>query len=182
MATLVCTIQMEKAGGVSIVIDNDDDSVTQTIHLDGQKLTMTVKCKGDTSSYVQDAKSVTIKCDDFKVEAKTITCSSSKESKYESDDTLLLSSKRDMTIKSQADLKQSAVGEVSISGRKVSIKSQTELDMGGASAKMKSDGPAEMSGSTLKLSGLISAELSAPMVTVKADGILTLKGGIVRAN
>ena len=65
---------------------------------------------------------------------------------------------------------------------RVSIKSQTELEMGGASAKMKSDGPAEVSGTTLKLSGQISAELAAPMVTVKADGMLTLKGGLVKIN
>lgn len=182
MATLVCTIQMEKAGGVSIVIDNEDDSVTQTVHLDGRKLTMTVECKGDKSTYVQDAKGVSITCADFNVKAKNITCTSTESSTFKSEGTLDLESKKDMTFKSQAALKQSAVGELSLSGGKLALKSQGELEVAGASAKVKSNGPAELSGTTLKLSGLVSAELSAPMVTVKADGILTLKGALIKAN
>ena len=182
MATLVCTIEMDKGGGIRVVIDNDDDKITQTIHLDGRSLTMTVKGNDGTSTYTQDQKSITIKCKDFKVDAETITCESSKASKYISKDTMTLESTKDMVLKSQADVKISAVGEASLSGRKVALKSQTELEMAGASAKMQGTGNTEISGQMLKLSGAIKAELTGGMVDVVANTILTLKGTMVKIN
>lgn len=75
MSTKPSRIELDKEQGITIQLINGP--TTQTITIDGTTITMEVKGPAGRSTIVQDARSVTVDCDDFVVKAKTIKCSGS---------------------------------------------------------------------------------------------------------
>lgn len=173
MGTLVCRIELNKESGVTVTVENADDKITQTFHLDGTAITTTVK--GDeTSTIKQDQKSVTITCKDFKVDAETITCSSEKATKFTSKDIFSVDSTKDTKITSEAKLVQKATQDASLEGMNVKIKATTDAKIDGLNVKAKGSVEASLEGVQLKLKGTAKAELAGAMVDVKGDGMATV--------
>lgn len=180
MGTLVCTVEMSKTSGITVKVENADKTITQTITMDGETLTIKVAGDQDTSTIVQKADSISITCKTFQITAETITCTSTKASKYESsEDELKLSSQKDMSFTSAAKLTQSATGDLKASGANVTISGQTKTKISAMNVEVAGD-------TGLKLTGSANAELAGSMVKIQANatlsaessGIATLKGSL----
>lgn len=170
MGTLVCTIEMDKKDGLTVTIQNDDGKITQTIKMDGTKIELKVKGDQATSVITQTQEKVSVTCKQFEVKAEeTVSISSGKASTYKSDDTTTIQSQKDMTVKSSADIKASAqnitgTGQVSVKLTGAST-SKVALEAAGAT----------VAGTKVSLEGQAQLAGKAPMVEVKADGMMSLE-------
>jgi hypothetical protein len=178
MATLVCTVELDKADGrgITVKIENTEANITQTITMDGTRITLNVQGASATSTITQDAEKISVRCKQFEVTAEeTITLQSIRASIYKSADTLTVHSDAALTLSTNAsaDLK---------AAQKLAAEGGTEASLTGASASsLVLDG----AGAALKGAPRINA--SAPEVQVQADAALelgangpaTLKGAIV---
>jgi hypothetical protein len=170
MGTLVCTIEMDKAAGLTVTIANADGKITQTVKMDGTMIELKVAGDQATSVIQQVADKITITCKQFEVKAEeTIALSSGKASTWKSGDALTVQSAKDMTLSSDAN--------VSVSGQKISAEGQTEVSLTGASTSklsLASAGATVSSGGKLELSQA-QAAMSGVQVQVKADGMMSLE-------
>jgi hypothetical protein len=177
MGKLVCTIELDKEKGITVKVEDPDGQITQTITMDSKSITTEMKNSSATSTIVQKAESVTVTCQDFTVDADTVTLKSKKTSLWTSQDTLTLESTKDMTFTSNAKLTQSALQDAKLSSNaQVSVEASSTLAMKGLQASLKATGgEAKVEGVTLKLAGQGQAEMSAPMAKVSATGQLNLE-------
>ncbi len=65
MGTLVCRIELDKTTGAKVTIENADGKITQTIHMDGTKITTKVAGEQNTSTIEQVADAITITVKNF---------------------------------------------------------------------------------------------------------------------
>jgi hypothetical protein len=157
MGTLVCRVELDKKKGVVLTVENAQGKITQTVVMDGTKVTTTVKGSSETSTIVQKEDSIQIDCKAFTLNAETITCKSTGKTSHESG--------QDFTIKSSQKINASATADAKYTAMNTTLESTSE---------------SKISGMTLKLSGTASAELKGPSITVDATGMMELKaGGIV---
>jgi len=178
MGKLVCTVEMDKAKGVSVKVENADAQITQTVVMDGTSVTLKVEGSSETSTIVQKADSIVINCKDFTVDVTgTLTLKSAKASSWTSQDILKLDSTKDMTLKSGAKLTQTASSDAKLSSStKVNVEAGTDLLAKGMKATLQATGgEAKVDGVTLKMSGQSQADLDAAMVKVAAKGKLGLE-------
>ena len=115
MGTLICTVELNKTDGkgITVTVANADGKITQTVSMDGTKMTFTVKGENDFTTITQEAAKITHSCtgkkatstivqvedtitvtvDNFVVKAaKTIVC--------KSDETVAMESVKETTLKS----------------------------------------------------------------------------------
>lgn len=177
MATLICTIELDKAQGLTIKVEDPDGKLTQTVTIDGKAITLEVKSDSDTSTVVQKPDSVTITCKAFTVEADTVTLKSKKASEWKSEDTLKLESSKDMSLTSSAKLTQKASSDIALtSDANVQVKATSKLAVEGQQAQFEAkSGDLKLEGVNLKMSAQAQAELAAPMIKVAAKGQLGLE-------
>lgn len=178
MAKLVCRIELNKETGITVTVENAEGKITQTMIFDGTAIKTTCQGQQATSIITQVQDAITIQCKTFKVEAETIYCLSSTSSKYESTGTFDLASTKDMVFTSKAKLTEKATSDVSIEGSAISCKAENALSAAGMSAEIKATNETKVSGAQLKLSGTAKAEMAAPMIDIKSDGILNAKGSL----
>ncbi|MBJ6765245.1 hypothetical protein DRW03_28715 [Corallococcus sp. H22C18031201] len=178
MGTLVCKIELDKEKGITVQIDNADDQITQTMHLDGTSITIKVKGPSETSTIVQKADSIVVTCKDFTLDTDTITMKSKSTSAWTSQDTLSVKSTKDMSLTTNAKLTQTATSDAKLSSSaNVNIEATSNLAMKGnmAASMVTSGGEAKVQGVTLKLAGQAQSELSGAMTKVSATGKLDLE-------
>jgi phage baseplate assembly protein gpV len=177
MATLICTIEMDKEQGLTIKVEDPDGKLTQTVTIDGKAITLEVKNDSDTSTVVQKPDGVTITCKAFTVEADTLTLKSKKASEWKSEETLKLESSKDMSLTSSAKLTQKATSDIAVSSdANVQLKATSKLALEGQQSQLDAKGgDLKLEGVNLKLSGKAQAELAAPMIKVAAKGQLGLE-------
>ncbi|NOK11355.1 hypothetical protein [Corallococcus exercitus] len=176
--TLVCKIELDKQGGITVQVDNGDDKITQTIVMDGTSITITVKGQQETSTIVQKQDSIVVTVKDLTFDTDTITMKSKGVSKWTSQDTFTVESTKDMTLKTSAKLTQTATSDAKLSSSaNVNIEATSKLAMkGNMGAEMvTSGGEAKVDGVTLKLAGKSQAEMSAAMTKVSGTGKLDLE-------
>jgi len=162
MAKLVCTLEMSKERGVTITVVNADDSVTQTITMDGTSLTLKVAGDEETSTWVQTAEAIKISCKDFElVASNSIVCTASQTIDLESE-------AGDTTLTSGAKLSQTATGDVEVAGANATFTAKTAAKLEGSSVAVSAK-------QGLTLTGTSETKLSGASVTVSADGKLDLK-------
>ena len=208
MGTLVCKVELNKKTGVTITVTNADDSITQTIVMDGKLITTTVKgSDADNTSTITQAKdSIAIKCKAFSIEAETIKCHSKKETEHKSDDKVTIESTKAMALTSSDKLDAKATADASFEGANLKITADTgkievtasagdikltSLNIKGA-ASVEADltaGPsslklgaasAELAGVQAKVSGTAKLDLESPMTALKGTGIGQISGGILQ--
>lgn len=183
MGALVCRVELDKEKGLILTVENEDGKITQTAVLDGDTITITCKGNGEekTSTITQKPESIEIKCKEFKLNAETITCESTKNSLYKSAEKIDIESTKDMTLNSSAKLTGQATSDTKISGSKVSISATTgKAELKGTSTEISATGKTEVKGMDLKLSGTTKAEMDGLKVAISSNTILDLKAtGIV---
>src|SRR5437773_9450972 len=130
MGDLVCTVELNVTGGITVTIDNPDGKIKQTMAFNGTTIVTTVADTGDTSktsTITQKTDAVEIKCKNFKVEAETIDCKSTKTTKHTSEDTFDIKATKDCTVTGDAKIVLKATGDLEEDGANVKIKAQTDL-------------------------------------------------------
>jgi hypothetical protein len=176
---LVCTVEMSKETGLTVMIVNADASITQTITMDGTTLILKVAGSENTSTFTQKADSIAIKCKDFSIVAdETITCTSGKASLHKSDDTLTLQSSKDMTLTSSAKLTQSADSDVKVSGANVNTVAQSAASVKGLTAEVAGDQSLTLKGTQANLSGAQIAIKADAQLGAESSGMATLGGSL----
>ncbi|MEM9458696.1 MAG: hypothetical protein AAGF11_31255 [Myxococcota bacterium] len=168
MGTLVCTLEMSKERGVTVKVVNGDDSITQTITMDGTTMKLLVTDGSDGSSITMDKASIALDTKDLTITASnTIVCKSTNESTFQSESkTFTIKSGSDTSIEAGANLTQKATSDVSIKGINVAAQGTSDASVKGLTAKVSAD-------TSLTLEGGTQAELSGPMVSVTADATLS---------
>jgi hypothetical protein len=178
---LVCTVELDKVAGITVTVQNDDDSITQTVAMNGTSITLTVKGSDATSTITQTSTTVSVACNVFEVTAaETITMKSTKASTYQSDDTMTVKSAKDMTITSDKDISES--------GTNVSVTGNTKIALsgGGQSTVDLTSSAAKIASLEVDASGTSKVSVSGAQVEIKADatlnaestGTATLKGSL----
>lgn len=181
MGKKVCTVVMDKDGGVTVTVENASDKITQTIEMNGTSIVMTVRGSDATSTVTQTAAKVAIACKQFEVVAsETITMTSSKASTFKSDDTFDVKSAKDMVLASDKD--------ISASGQQITVTGKTKVSLsgGGQSTLDLSASAAKLASLDVEVAGQTQVSVKGAMVAVKADaslnaessGVATVKGSV----
>ena len=165
MAKLICEIELDKAGGVTVTVEDKAKGQLQKMHLDGVKITTQVKTKKGTSTIVQQGDSVKVSCKTFEVSSETITLKAKKKVRVMSQGQIVASSTRDTKVSAKGNLKLAAIRKADLSGAQVSAK-----------GKMK----AELSAMQVKVAGKVKTEVAAPMVDMNAKAVAKVAGAIVQ--
>lgn len=188
MAKLICTIEMDKEKGLILTTEDKEAKITQTVTMDGESITLEVKGSGATSTIVQKQDSVTVTCKAFVLKAETIEVTSSKTSKWKSDDTFALESTKAFTLTSADELTQKAAKDASLSSDKaVSLKAAAKFSVEGADVQVEGkSGSVALKAPSVKVDGTKDVAVAAAQVKVtaqaqlalKSDGMAELKGGM----
>jgi len=188
MGTLICRVELNKTKGLILTVENKDDKITQTAVLDGKSITIKSKGQDDTSTITQKPDSIAIVCKTFTLESETITCKSTKDTSFNSEDTFDIKSSKDMTLDSQAKLTGKALKDVDVSGNNISIAATSNAELTGLNTKVDGTSKTDVTAATLKLAGSVKADLeggmtkvsSKGMLDVESTGITTVKGSMLK--
>ncbi len=178
MGNLVCRIELHKKNGIIVTVENDTDQITQTMVFDGKKIT--TECKGqETSTITQKPESITIKCKDFLVDAETITCNSSKDTKLDSKAKTDILSSQNFTINSGAKLTATSSSDMSMAGSKVDIKGEKgDVSASGINVNLKAKADAKLDGLNASVKGKLKTDVDGSIVNVSSKGVLNASGKI----
>lgn len=169
---LVCTVELDKAGGITVTVDNADGKVKQTITMDGAKIEIKVAGDSATSTITQTDQKIAIACKQLEIDAEeTIQVKSGKASSWTSSDAYSVKSAKDATITSDANATVSAQ-------QKVTVEGQTEAGVSGGGQNkltLASAGATLATPSKLTLEGKAQVAAKGAMVEVKADGTLLVE-------
>jgi len=178
MGTLVCRVELNKNQGIVLFVENKDGKIEQTIVLDGKSITTTCTGEEGESSITQEPGSIAVKCENFKIDAETITCLSTKDTVFKSKGKFDIKSSKDMTLKSDANLTEQAGSDIEISGVNVSASADSAMDVSGLNVKVNADAKVSIEGAQLDLNGSAKSELKGAIVNVTSKGILKAEGSV----
>lgn len=166
MGALTCSVEVDKAGGITVKVTNVDGKIEQTLVMNGVSVELTVKGESASSTISQTAEKVQVRCKQFEVVAsETIDLRSSKPCTLSSGDTLTIDATKAMTLTSGSKIDVSAKQALSVSGQmgislsspqKVALSSQAQLTFEGAMIEGKAQG----------------------MLNLESSGLATLKGSL----
>jgi phage baseplate assembly protein gpV len=140
MAALRCTIEMDKTRGITICVVDADGNSTQKVSLLKDSITIEVAGATGKSLFTQTADSVSIKCQNFSVDADVVTCKSKQKSTFAASTEMNISGQQTVAIDGLS---------AKLSGTTVQISAQGTLNA-------EASGPATLKGSI--------ANVSAPLV------------------
>jgi hypothetical protein len=188
MGSLVCRVELHKKNGIIITVENDDDSIRQTMVLDGSTITTT--CEGDETSVItQTPDSITIKCKDFILDADTINCKSAGSTVHKSGDTFEATSSKAMALNAGTDLAADAgTGMKLTAGKDIeAATSSGDVKISGMNTSMEAKIKAGIDSKTLELKGSIKAKMEGGLVdvtgtktNVEGSALTTIAGGIIK--
>jgi predicted amino acid racemase len=169
---LVCTVELDKTGGIVVTVDNADGKTKQTITMDGAKIELKVAGESGTSTITQTAQKIAIACKQLEIAVEeTIQVKSGKASTWTSGDAYSVKSTKDATIASDANAMLSAQ-------QKVTVQAQTEVSVAGAGQNkltLAAAGATLSTPSKLRLEGKAQIAAQGAMVEVKADGTMLVE-------
>jgi hypothetical protein len=158
--TLVCTFEASKTGGVTIKVVKADESITQTVTMDGTTMKLQVAGSEETSSITIEEAKITIDTKDLVITASnTIDCKAESTASFQSKETTTIES-------TSADVVVTASTDVTISGDNVSLSADTAATMKGSTAEVSAS-------QSLTLTGTSDATMSGGSVSVSADSTLS---------
>ena len=123
MGALLCRVELNKIGGITITVDNKDGKITHTIVLSSDSVTTTSKGESETSSITQTPEKIAMKCKTFELSAETISCSSS--------DSTSLTSGSNFSIKSDSNFNAEAATVADVKAKEISIEG-TSIKLSGS--------------------------------------------------
>ncbi len=112
MGALLCRVELNKIGGITITVDNKDGEIIHTIVLSSDAITTTSKRSDATSTITQTPDKITMDCKTFELTAETITCSSSKSTSLSSGSEFSIKSDSSFALEAAtaADIKAKEIG------------------------------------------------------------------------
>jgi uncharacterized protein (DUF2345 family) len=166
MGAFVCSVEVDKTGGITVKVTNADGKIEQTLVMNGVSLELTVKGDSATSTITQTAEKVLVQCKQFEVAAsETIELKSTKPFKLSSGDSLTIEATKAISVTSGSKVEVSAkerlvaAGQMGVSlssPQKVVLSSQAQLTFEGAVIEGKAQG----------------------MLNLESSGLATLKGNL----
>lgn len=127
----VCTLTLDKQGGVTLSVTDPASGAAQTIALDGSSVKITVSDGSQTSTFTQNATKLSIQCNEVTIDATTVTVSAKQ------------------TLKLESTQAASLVGN-----QKLELAGRVQAELSGASVGVKADGMlSAQAGGVAKLSG-----------------------------
>ena len=177
--TLICRVELNKAKGITLTVENEKGEVTQTVEMDGTVIRTT--CKGtseeETSVITQKTDGIDITCKAFQVTAETVTIKSSKDTLVESEQKIDVKSTKAMTLTSSDKLEATASTDLNLSGNNVSAAATSKAELKGMNTDVNATQGLKLSGGTSELSGQMKIDIKgAPIVKVASSGVLDLEG------
>ncbi len=148
MGTLTCRIELNKANGTGVVITVEDEAAgtSQRFQLDGTTITTEVRGGGDTSTIVQEADRVAIRCKRFTLEADTIRCRSREQTAFVADGPFSVKSGEDLELASDRGLKAKAAGNAAIDGKDVAISAKAKAKLAATELELSAKAKAARTG------------------------------------
>ena len=166
MGTLVCSVEVDKVGGITVKITNPDGKIEQTLVMNGTKIELTVKGDSATSTITQTAEKVAVQCKQFEVVAsETIDLKSTKAYTVSSSDCVAVKSVKAMTLSSSDKVDITAQRSMTLTGNEgvtvsspqnIALSSKAQLALEGAMIEGKAQG----------------------MLNLESSGLATLKGNL----
>lgn len=166
MGAFVCSVEVDKAGGITVKVTNADGKIEQTLVMNGVSVELTVKGDSATSIITQTAEKVLVRCKQFEVVAsETISLKSTKPCTLSSSDTVTIEATKAMSLTSGSKIELSAKESLVASGqmgvtlsspKKVALSSEAQLTFEGAMIEGKAQG----------------------MLNLESSGLATLKGNL----
>jgi hypothetical protein len=155
MSAKICKIELSKENGITVQVQNG--AVTQTITLDGDKITMEVQGTLGVSTIVQDGNSVKVTCNEFVVDSQTIKCTGSMSADIESGPSKLSLSP------ATADLEGA---ETMVRGNAMCNIMGSDINLaGGEAVTVSTAGEIALTGSNINLTAAIGTEHTGPQHT-----------------
>jgi len=139
MGTLVCTVELDKAAGLTVTILNADASITQTVKMNGTTIELKVAGSAATSTITQSAEKVAIVCKQFEVTAEeTIALKSTGASTWHSDASIALDATQKVSASTPGTLTLEGTQTANLSSASATVKGDAELQLvSSASATLK---------------------------------------------
>lgn len=190
--TLICSIELSKTAGMTLSVKQSDDSLTQTVVINGTTIVVTIKNKAankkttitqtlesfefkvqgesDTSTITQKADLVKIECKNFVVESETITVHSKKNTSFQADKKYSVTSTEDMEFTASGKLTAKSTKDMALtSSAKLDAKATADATIKGNNATLEGQMKTTVKGGT----GL---DLKAAQITGTADAKLEMAG------
>ncbi len=156
----------------------DDKKGNELIYMQAQK-DLTTYVKHDETLKIDNCRIVTVKKDE------TITIKGDQSVTIDGSQTSTIGSGRTTTINKGGDSLTVKMGDYAIAVKQGAMTCEAmtsiELKVGSNSLKIDQTG-VSIAGTMVKVAGQAMLDMKAPMSTLKGDGMLTLKGGIVMVN
>ena len=165
MGTLVCRVELDKQDGIILTVENGDEGITQTIVMDGTSITTTVEGPIETSMITQEQDSIAINCKTFTLDAETITCKSTMDTKHESTMAFNIKSGTSLDIEATADATYKALN--------ATIESTVQTGVSGKVLDLEGTGSAELKGGKVKVE-------SKGLLDLISSGMATIKGSVIK--
>ncbi len=121
MGALLCRVELNKIGGITITVDNKDGEIIHTIVLSSDAITTTSKGDSTTSTITQTPDKIMMDCKTFELTAETITCSSSKKTSLSSGSEFSMESKSSFLINSDSSFALEAATAADIKAKEISV-------------------------------------------------------------
>jgi hypothetical protein len=205
---LRCSIELNKTSGITVKVEDEDAKLSQTIVIDGAKITTTAKSEDSTSTVTQDATkiclevkgsedtstitqiagSITIKVKAFSLEAETIDVKSTADTTVKSEakmtvtttDDCSVTSSAKLALKSTADMTLASDANLSASAaNKAELKGlMVDID-GSQQTKINGGQSVQMTGLSIDIAADTTLSAAGKVTTDLGQQITTVKGKIV---
>lgn len=176
---LVCRVELDKTKGMILTVENAEGKITQTVVMDGKSITTTNKGEKETSTITQTPDTITVKCKNYKLQAETIVCESTKTTLHKSADKFDIQSAKDMTLKTDAKLTETASADAVINCKNLTATASENAKIAGKNftgEASASQGAAKLTGKDVSISGKNSAKVDGASVDASAKGTMNVKG------
>jgi len=163
---LVCKIELSQTDGITVTVINADGKITQTAVFNGTSMIHTCKGENATSTITQTCDTITFDCNNFVVNAESITCKSSKDTLHEATGKFTVNSTDTAAVNASKDLNVAAT---------------TNLKMTAADFSATADNTAKVSALTTTINGDQKAQVTALQLVLSAQSSASLEGATVKA-
>lgn len=176
MGALMCRVELNKADGITITVQNDEGKITQTVVMDGTTMILTCKGESDTSTITQVCDGVTVKCKNFTVDSETILLKSTKDTTAEVGGKTAVTSTGDISMSSDAKVATKATGDWTAEGMNLTAEGKTKATLKGTETTVQGTSKATLTAAQAAVNGDAKLDVSSAMIKVASSAMLTLEG------
>lgn len=174
--TLVCKVELSQTKGLTLTVLNKSGSVTQTAVFDGTSMIFTCKGKDATSVITQTSDSITVDCQNFNVNADTITCKSKKNTTHDAQGTFTINSTGNSSFTSSADTSLSATSNLTMSAADCSTTAKNTAQLTSMTTTVNGTQQTNLTGAELAMSATSSASLKGATISIAAQTTMSVEG------